>query len=64
MTNPRHTYRLVGLNEIAKMLSLSPDTIRRLISRGEFPPSATIGQGARRWRHRDIVDWCDAHDPR
>ena len=49
--------RALKLEEVVGLVSLSSATIYRMISRGEFPRPARVGQRATRWRSDEIEEW-------
>ncbi len=49
--------RALKLKEVIGLISLSSATIYRMISCGEFPRPARVGQRATRWRSDEIEEW-------
>jgi excisionase family DNA binding protein len=48
--------RLLPIDEVARILRLSPRTVFRLVKRGELIPPLRIGRSIR-WRLTDIQIW-------
>ena len=53
---------LVGIDNLAWCMDISPTSIRRWAARGEMPAPLKIG-GAIRWDVRKIRDWIDSGCP-
>ena len=49
--------RALKLKEVIGLISLSSATIYRMMSRGEFPRPARVGQRATRWRSDEVEEW-------
>ncbi|MFC1739710.1 helix-turn-helix transcriptional regulator [Planctomycetota bacterium] len=57
------TCQLLSAKQLAKMLSLSPRTVWRLLSAGKLPKPIQIG-GSVRWElEREIKPWLQAGAP-
>jgi len=52
--------RLIGLNEVERMVGIKKSLIYRLIVTGEFPRGRIVGRRARRWRASEIQAWVHA----
>jgi predicted DNA-binding transcriptional regulator AlpA len=52
---------LLELREISQLLHTSVDTIKTLVSAGEFPPAAPFSENpdkkTHRWRTQDVAAW-------
>jgi len=59
---PQSASRLVSAAELARMLSTSVRTIRRLDSAGKLPRGIRLG-GLKRWRQDEIEAWIAASCP-
>jgi excisionase family DNA binding protein len=53
--------RRISISEVAAIVGVGIDTIRRLRAKGELPPAKKVGS-ALRWKLRDIIAWNDARD--
>lgn len=51
--------RVLRRSEVARITGLSPDTIRRLERRGQFPARVQIGPSAVGWREDEVRAWVD-----
>ena len=49
--------RLLKLDHVKDLSSLSKTTIYRMMSKGTFPQNLNIGGKTRRWRLTDINEW-------
>ena len=49
---------LLRIEEVEKMLNLSPSTIKRLSASGAMPPPTKIGANSR-WSRAQIQEWVD-----
>ncbi|UGA53713.1 helix-turn-helix transcriptional regulator [Vibrio sp. VB16] len=49
--------RLIRMDEVIFLTSLSRPTIYRYMKAKLFPPSMNLGGGAIAWRESDINDW-------
>jgi prophage regulatory protein len=49
--------KIVRLDELMEMLSLSATTIRRLTDEGRLPPPIRIGSRAKGWRLAEIEEY-------
>ena len=56
--------RLLNVDEVAKVLSVSVRTVWRLVSAGELPPPMKVGKRLRRWRARDIENYINGDRPK
>ncbi len=48
---------LIGVNDVARILSLGVRTVWRLTARGELPQPVTIGGRLKRWERAAIETW-------
>lgn len=48
--------QLIGVNQIAEMLSISKDFVRKLDRTGEMPKSLKLGR-RRLWKESEIEEW-------
>jgi predicted DNA-binding transcriptional regulator AlpA len=48
---------LLDVRAVARLLSLSTETVRRLDSRGEIPASIRVGGRAKRWYRPHLLSW-------
>ena len=55
--NQHETMKILRLPALLARVGLSPATIYRMISNGEFPRSVRIGVRATGWRSDEIDDW-------
>ena len=62
MSASQSASRLVSAAELARMLSTSVRTIRRLDSAGKLPRGIRLG-GLKRWRQDEITAWIGAGCP-
>lgn len=53
---------LVGVDELAELLSVSERSVWRMRSRGQLPASIRLG-GSIRWRRAEILAWIGAGCP-
>ena len=49
--------RLLTVNEVAALISVSRSTIYRWIGEGRFPKGKKIGPNSTRWMEGDIDEW-------
>ena len=53
---------LMGIQELAKFLDISPASLRRWELSGHLPESIRIGpKRVRKWRKREIAEWLTFH---
>ena len=52
--------RLMKIDEVLHLTSLSRSTLYRLIRSGDFPSPVRIGPRAVAWRERDIRRWLES----
>ncbi len=50
---------LLNQREVASYLRVSPRTLQRMISAGEFPSPIPISASRARWRQGDVDAWLD-----
>jgi predicted DNA-binding transcriptional regulator AlpA len=62
MPDPKE-YCLIDVGGVARILSIHPQTVRKMVKRGQLPPSIVIGKQSRRWRRCDIIEWAEARFP-
>ena len=51
-------YKLVSVNEVAKLMAISRRTVERLVSGGDLPRPIKIG-GCSRFRIKDITSYIE-----
>ncbi len=49
--------RLFDQKTTARILNVSPRTLRRWIAAGQFAPARKLPNGERRWLKRDVHEW-------
>lgn len=49
--------RLIRLDDVMKMTSLSRSSIYSYVSDGLFPRPVKVGRRAVAWRELDVIDW-------
>ena len=49
--------KLLRIEDVVEMTSISRSAIYAKIKTGEFPNSRRVGPQARRWRQSDVLDW-------
>ncbi|PSU27963.1 helix-turn-helix transcriptional regulator [Photobacterium lutimaris] len=54
------TKRLIRLNEVINVTSLSRSAIYRMMDTGEFPKSVSIGKRAVAWEESAVCQWIDS----
>ena len=64
MGQKQHTYmdseaRLLRINDVSKLTSLSKSCINLWVSTNKFPEPITLCPTVKVWRFNDIVDWID-----
>jgi prophage regulatory protein len=47
----------IDMKELAVMLKISPETIRRMIKKGEFPKKVYVSTRRVRWPKSEIENW-------
>jgi len=53
--------KLVRLDTVLEMTTLSVSTIYRLIKKGQFPKQIKISERSTRWVLREIFEWMDGN---
>jgi excisionase family DNA binding protein len=48
---------LVTQAQLAEKLSVSKQTVWRMLGKGQLPPMITIGSRSKRWHAEDINEW-------
>ena len=51
-------YKLVSVNDAAKLMAISRRTVERLVSAGDLPRPVKIGKSSR-FRIRDIINYIE-----
>ena len=51
-------YKLVSVNDAAKLMAISRRTVERLVSAGDLPSPVKIGKSSR-FRIRDIINYIE-----
>lgn len=57
---PSQTESILRLPHVGQVTSLGKTTIRRLVTRGEFPPPIRLSARAVGWRAGDVQQWLDS----
>ncbi|MEQ8787457.1 MAG: helix-turn-helix domain-containing protein [Pirellulaceae bacterium] len=58
MSKPKRPKQLLTTRDVAKLLSVSEKTVRRLRDAGKLPPAVHVGRMLR-WREEDIAAYID-----
>jgi prophage regulatory protein len=53
------TDRLIRIDEVKQLTSLSKSSINAWVASGKFPKPANLSLTIKVWRYRDITDWID-----
>lgn len=56
--------RLLTLNDVADILSVSRRTLQYMIARGEFPLGVKVTDSLVRWKEADVDAWIDERKSR
>jgi len=51
--------RLIRIDEVKQLTSLSKSSINAWVASGRFPKPANLSLTIRVWRYRDVADWID-----
>ena len=51
--------RLIRINEVKQLTSLSKSSINAWVAAGKFPKPANLSLTIRVWRYSDVLDWID-----
>ena len=51
--------RLIRIDEVKQLTSLSKSSINAWVASGKFPKPANLSLTIKVWRYRDITDWID-----
>ena len=51
--------RLIRIDEVEQLTSLSKSSINAWVAYGKFPKPANLSLTIKVWRYRDITDWID-----
>lgn len=54
---------LLDAQDVARLLSLSAKTVRRMNAAGRMPRPVQLSPGAIRWRYRELSAWIEAGCP-
>lgn len=57
--NPYEADRLIRIDEVKKLTSLSKSSINAWVAAGKFPKPANLSLTIKVWRYRDVTDWID-----
>ena len=57
--NPYEADRLIRIDEVKKLTSLSKSSINAWVATGKFPKPANLSLTIRVWRYSDVLDWID-----
>lgn len=52
---------LIDVDEVARRLAVSAQTVRRLVAAGQFPAPIRVGRSVR-WRLADVEAWIDEQE--
>lgn len=52
--------RLIRIDEVKQLTSLSKSSINAWVASGKFPKPANLSLTIKVWRYRDVVDWINA----
>ena len=59
-SSPTEANHLLDLDDMCRLLGLTPEAIYNRRHRGDFPPAIKVGASLR-WRVRDVEVWLDAN---
>ncbi len=51
--------RLIRIDEVKQLTSLSKSSINAWVAAGKFPKPANLSLTIRVWRYSDVLDWID-----
>ena len=51
--------RLIRIDEVKQLTSLSKSSINAWVASGKFPKPANLSLTIKVWRYREITDWID-----
>jgi prophage regulatory protein len=51
--------RLIRIDEVKQLTSLSKSSINAWVASGKFPKPAALSLTIKVWRYREITDWID-----
>ncbi len=57
--NVHEADRLIRIDEVKQLTSLSKSSINAWVATGKFPKPANLSLTIRVWRYRDVLDWID-----
>ena len=57
--NPCEADRLIRIDEVKQLTSLSKSSINAWVAAGKFPKPANLSLTIRVWRYSDVLDWID-----
>ena len=57
--NSHDTDRLIRIDEVKQLTSLSKSSINAWVASGKFPKPANLSLTIKVWRYRDVADWID-----
>ncbi len=53
--------KLIDLNEVARMMSMHPKSMRKIIREDKsFPKEIIFSERVKRWKYSDILKWIDS----
>ena len=58
----QHPANLLNIKDVASLLSVSTDTVRRYFKTGIFPEPICVGGKLLRWREADVIKWSEQLD--
>ena len=57
--NSHDADRLIRIDEVKQLTSLSKSSINAWVASGRFPKPANLSLTIKVWRYRDVTDWID-----
>ena len=57
--NSHDADRLIRIDEVKQLTSLSKSSIRAWCAAGKFPKPANLSLTIKVWRYRDVAEWID-----
>lgn len=52
----------LNTREVLSLVPFSRKTLRRMVTRGKFPPAVMLSTGVRGWRTQDVLEWLNARE--
>jgi len=67
MKKDSHEYtdenRLLRINDVAKLTTLSKSCIHLWVAQGRFPAALTLSPTVKVWRMKDLIQWIEDQSP-